>query len=829
MLTAPIHAFRTLVLDDQWRDDLSQGSSSISLLVEMVFGVKAVFSIRRGTAPSRLVLTGNARQLIRAAWITGGYPSVSLGSVGNSLAWRYGENDWPVGLRDSKQAEAALTLEWPGKLPPVGFYLGTDTAADARIVGYSGRRELFVVPFWPFDHLDDLIGARDHWCRFWNVLVLDNLLYKNELRGCQLSVARDAPDPFGGDKAVHLFTYFRKPPSYPDRDVLWMPDRQTQAIIESSQVTNWEETVVGRKVWPRFQLDKRLATSGRIDEAVKEYETYQQCLDNAPRSLPWCDFVTRLDGLAHSVQRWQSPPIDSLTDTHGVIERIAATDYPVFFVGAPGTGKSFLAKAIHDMSLRAQDPNSPFLEVNCGAIPKEGNFFESTLFGMEENALGRGSPEQKGVFREANNGTLFLDEVHHLPKHLQGALLTFIDNAHFRPLGGKEDTVDIRIIAATNEHEIIEKTFTDPEHSPLRPDFLQRIAFHSIQLEPLSKRTEQEFCHICFRVFSDVKQRLSTGFGRTGSASQPFTHIDPTLREHIRTIRLAGVAPQELHLRVMRDDLWRRQFDVGGNIRFLKQLLTKAIIKNWGQEEIAFRHIEQAFEIEKLRLVDDPAQASDVQDSNAITSALRDLVGAFGDVGTQYEKANVDADFRAALHTLALWCIPSPLFDSPPKFDAWITRPHTLGLGWERLTPVVSRTGEKWKVLLIFAFLRYLQHWSIEIWQKKKGGVDPKIKRICSDRQASEAGVAAQVEQVWTVLGYKRMSSKFKGATRQSRLTDLLQVWVTRPGTNANGAIFEPGQDAKREYVESLVQRLRDDVPSETWAGKGPTGLKAGL
>ena len=162
------------------------------------------------------------------------------------------------------------------------------------------------------------------------------------------------------------------------------------------------------------------------------------------------------------------------------IPLIARSDISVLISGETGTGKELVGRAIHYLSPRA---GKPFVPVNCGAIPVE--LLENELFGHERGAFTGASNARDGLIQEAEQGTLFLDEVDSLPQLAQVKLLRFLQNKEFRPLGStKVITGDVRIVAASNAN--LEQAVTA---GTLRRDLYYRLNVVPIGLPPLRERS----------------------------------------------------------------------------------------------------------------------------------------------------------------------------------------------------------------------------------------------------------------------------------------------------------------------------------------------------
>ena len=163
------------------------------------------------------------------------------------------------------------------------------------------------------------------------------------------------------------------------------------------------------------------------------------------------------------------------------VQLVAAYDSGVLITGPTGTGKELIARAIHDLSPRA---GGPFVTVDCGALPAD--LFVSHMFGHVKGAFTGAHHAALGVFRAADGGTIFLDEIGELEPHLQSKLLRVIQEKTVVPVGGHESlSVDVRIVAATNRH-----LGNELDRGGFRPDLFYRLNVVSLETVPLSERPE---------------------------------------------------------------------------------------------------------------------------------------------------------------------------------------------------------------------------------------------------------------------------------------------------------------------------------------------------
>jgi two-component system, NtrC family, response regulator GlrR len=195
-----------------------------------------------------------------------------------------------------------------------------------------------------------------------------------------------------------------------------------------------------------------------------------------------------------------------LREALDAVQRIARTDAPVHISGETGTGKELFARALHYLGPRS---SNAFVPVNCGALPE--GLLESELFGHVRGAFTDAKQNQLGLIRLADEGTLFLDEVDSLSAKGQAALLRFLQDGEFRPVGSATvSKANVRIITATNaclKRASAERQF--------RSDLLFRLAVLFVRLPPLRERQGdisllvEHFMRKCATTYGGNTKRVS--------------------------------------------------------------------------------------------------------------------------------------------------------------------------------------------------------------------------------------------------------------------------------------------------------------------------------
>ena len=171
----------------------------------------------------------------------------------------------------------------------------------------------------------------------------------------------------------------------------------------------------------------------------------------------------------------------AIKEAISIAKRIAPTSWPVLIYGETGTGKELMARLIHELSPRK---SSPFVAINCATFSE--NLFESELFGHIKGAFTGANKDKRGLFEEANGGTIFLDEVGEIPISLQAKLLRVLQEQTILRVGSTRPIkIDVRVISATNRNlkEMIKQ-------GKFRQDLYYRLNVFELTLPPLRERKE---------------------------------------------------------------------------------------------------------------------------------------------------------------------------------------------------------------------------------------------------------------------------------------------------------------------------------------------------
>jgi len=229
-----------------------------------------------------------------------------------------------------------------------------------------------------------------------------------------------------------------------------------------------------------------------------------------------------------------------MQQVRALVEKVARSMAPVLVNGESGTGKELVARAIHEISVRAAQP---FIAVNCGAIPEQ--LLEAEFFGYRKGAFTGANEDREGFFQAANGGTLFLDEIGDLPLSMQSKLLRSIQERSVRPVGAvSEQSVNVRLLSATHKDLAAEV-----QAGRFRQDLFYRLNVIQIRVPPLRERLED---------LADIAERVLQ-----------------------RIAQDAGVSPAPRLTREALQQLARYPFP--GNVRELENLLHRAVALSGGE------------------------------------------------------------------------------------------------------------------------------------------------------------------------------------------------------------------------------------------------------
>jgi two-component system response regulator GlrR len=269
-----------------------------------------------------------------------------------------------------------------------------------------------------------------------------------------------------------------------------------------------------------------------------------------------------------------SPQLENLLQE---ARRVAPSDVSILIQSQSGTGKELLAKVIHDVSHRSEQP---FVAINCTAIPE--NLFESELFGHAKGAFTGADKARVGLIEEANMGTLFLDEIGDMPLDVQGKLLRFLQEKQIRPVGSNNLVpVDVRVISAT--HHNLEQAV---QNGRFREDLFYRLNVINLELPPLADRREdismlanhflrqinQRDLNCVARSFSPQAMALLTMAKWPGNVRQLINVV-----EQVAVLATTPVIPESLVLRALKGESNKIESLAQAQGRFEREYLIKTL------------------------------------------------------------------------------------------------------------------------------------------------------------------------------------------------------------------------------------------------------------
>ncbi len=284
-----------------------------------------------------------------------------------------------------------------------------------------------------------------------------------------------------------------------------MPGLDGLAVLREIRQLDPELPVVMITGYGEVSLVVEAIKAGAYDYLLKPPDP-DHLLMTINRALEKQRLRRRVQNLERSLERSLENQLGHSPAGRRIIEeirRVAPSDFSLVIEGETGTGKTFIAALIHNLSPRTA---GPFIALDMGAIPQ--SLLESELFGHQKGAFTGADRAKKGYFERAQGGTLLLDELQNLSPLVQGKILQVVEERRFYPLGGdRPQRVDIRIIGATN---------TDlaraVERGDFRRDLYYRLNEYNLKLPPLRERPE-DIASLAARIITETATELNRNLG----------------------------------------------------------------------------------------------------------------------------------------------------------------------------------------------------------------------------------------------------------------------------------------------------------------------------
>ena len=261
------------------------------------------------------------------------------------------------------------------------------------------------------------------------------------------------------------------------------PENQKQIRLTVAPLNNGQEKLIGFvSIFDDITKQKQIEDKVRLEDELRRAREVELVRDAGDMEGRF--YFEGVIGKSGGIEK-----------IHQLVQKVAATNTNILITGESGTGKELVARAIH---LNGPRKNKPFVAVNCGAIPE--TLMESELFGHVRGAFTGAVSDHSGLFKQSDEGTIFLDEVGELALHLQVKLLRVLQEKSFTPVGGsKAVKVDVRVISATNKdlrEELAEGRF--------REDLFYRLNVVQMVMPPLRSRKEDipALAHYFLRKFA---------------------------------------------------------------------------------------------------------------------------------------------------------------------------------------------------------------------------------------------------------------------------------------------------------------------------------------
>ncbi len=322
---------------------------------------------------------------------------------------------------------------------------------------------------------------------------------------------------------------------------LMMPDGSGLDLLTLAKSKSVETEVIVMTAHSTVDIAIEAMKRGAYDFVTKPFATSElkalvyKALERGELVAENVRLRAQVDRQGHKHLLGHSEPMRAILD---LLRRIAPGRSTVLITGESGTGKERIARAVHDLSDRK---NGPFVVINCGAIPE--SLVESELFGHEKGSFTGASSRKLGIFREADGGTVLLDEVGELAPPTQVKLLRVLQERKVRGVGeANESSIDVRVLSATNR--VVED---EVKAGKFRQDLYYRLNVIRIHVPPLRERRE------------DVPELTLHFLERCG-------------REHNKSVR--GLSPDALRA--------LDAYEFPGNVRELENIVERAVALSSG-------------------------------------------------------------------------------------------------------------------------------------------------------------------------------------------------------------------------------------------------------